>query len=106
MGRALDLILTGRPIGSEEALSMGLVNRVVPVGDALQRSLDMAEMLSQFPQNCLLADRRSVYEQSGLSLEDALQREFEGARRALDTESVLGATRFRDGAGRGGRMVD
>ncbi|MCP4919783.1 MAG: crotonase/enoyl-CoA hydratase family protein [Proteobacteria bacterium] len=105
MSRALDLILTGRPVLADEALSMGLVNRVVHSGEALERALELAELLASHPQACMLSDRRSVYEQAGESLESALAHEFDLGLEVLD-EAVVGAARFRDGAGRGGSKPD
>lgn len=99
--RALDLILTGRAVLADEALDMGLVNRVVPDGQSLEEALVLARQLASFPQRCMLADRQSVYEQAHLSLEDALSNEFALGRQVLD-EARQGAKRFTDGAGRGG----
>ncbi len=102
MSRALDLILTGRPVGAQEALSMGLANRVVPSGHALEAALTMAQELAALPQVCLRGDRMSAYEQASMSLDDALANEFEHGLRALRAETVEGATRFARGAGRHG----
>ena len=106
MGRALDLTLTGRPVDAQEALSMGLVNRVVKHGLARCTAEAMALQIASFPQACMLADRRSVYEQAGLDLETAMQAEFSGAQRTLMTETIAGANRFADGAGRHGTFDD
>ncbi len=101
--RAADLILTGREVGAEEALSMGLANRVVPDGSALEAAIGLAESLTQFPQLCMQNDRRSMYEQWDLSEQDALRNEI---RLALETissgETVAGATNFAEGIGRHG----
>ncbi len=103
VGRALDLILTGRPVLSDEALAMGLVNRVVPKGKAEERALALAETLSRLPQECLRSDRQSVYEQQGLDESAALAQEFRIGRRAFESpEMQAGVTRFRNGEGRGG----
>src|SRR5262252_10398555 len=75
LGRALELMLTGRPVGAEEALAMGLVNRVVPRGQGRQAAEELAGELARFPQACLQSDRRSAYEQFDLSLEEALPNE-------------------------------
>lgn len=103
--RALDLILTGRPVDAEEALQIGLANRVVGDGQALDGALELAAQLSRFPQTCLRSDRLSAYEQWGMSLEDALGNEF---RRGLEViasnETVEGATRFASGKGRHGNF--
>lgn len=75
LGRALDLILTGREIDAEEAERIGLVNRVVPAGQALDTAMEMAQTIAAFPWTCVVNDRRSVYEGLGLGLEDALANE-------------------------------
>ncbi|HMC41839.1 MAG TPA: crotonase/enoyl-CoA hydratase family protein [Acidimicrobiales bacterium] len=102
-GRALDLILTGRPVSGEEALAMGLANRAVEPGQARQAALELAGQLAAFPQNCLRSDRLSSYEQWALSLEAALVAEH---RHGIDTlrtgEAAEGAARFTSGVGRHG----
>jgi len=103
--RAMDLILTGRPVGAEEAERIGLANRLAPKGQALAVALELAAALSKFPQRCLRNDRRSALEQWGLDERAALVNEF---RLGLDTiasgESYAGAERFAGGEGRGGRF--
>lgn len=101
--RAMDLILTGRGVDAEEALQMGLANRVVPDGEALSAAFELAQQLSRFPQNCLRSDRLSAYEQWGQPLDGALRNEFErGLAVIASRETVEGATRFASGKGRHG----
>lgn len=102
LSRALDLILTGRPVRAEEALAWGLVNRVVPHGQSRQAAEALAREMAAFPQECLRNDRRTAYEQSGLSLEDALANEFQLGLRSLAANATEGAARFVSGAGRHG----
>jgi len=102
LSRALDLILTGRPVPAQEALAMGLVNRVVPRGTAREAAEALARQVAAFPQACMNADRRSAYEQASLGLEEALRQEFARGVKVLESESVAGATRFTRGAGRHG----
>ena len=104
MGRALDLILTGRPVGADEALAMGLVNRVVPRGGALQAALQLARELAAFPQQCLRADRASAYAQWELPLAEALRNEGVQGVPMVAAEGAAGAARFAGGAGRHGRF--
>ncbi|HZS40239.1 MAG TPA: crotonase/enoyl-CoA hydratase family protein [Polyangia bacterium] len=102
LGRALDLILTGRPVDAAEALAIGLTNRVVPKGTARQAAEELARQIAAFPQLCLRADRRSAYEQHDRSLEDALAHELELGKVPLLHEAAAGASRFAGGAGRHG----
>ncbi|RYZ35641.1 MAG: crotonase/enoyl-CoA hydratase family protein [Myxococcaceae bacterium] len=104
LSRALDLILTGRPVPASEALGMGLINRVVPKGEARSAAEALAHQVAAFPQACMKADRMSAYTQAGLGLEDALRQEFQEGVKVLQTESLAGATRFAGGAGRHGRF--
>ena len=85
MGRALELILTGRVVDAEEALRWGLVNQVVPAGSHLERALEIAEGLAAFPQTTMLSDRRAAIEGSGLSLADGLELEAELGRGSIET---------------------
>jgi enoyl-CoA hydratase len=101
--RALDMILTGRPVGAKEAYEMGLANRLVKKGEARAKAEELARDIARMPQICLRGDRSSVYEQSGLSLTDALANEFaHGARTLASGEARAGAARFASGKGRGG----
>ncbi|MCY1043406.1 crotonase/enoyl-CoA hydratase family protein [Corallococcus sp. bb12-1] len=104
LSRALDLILTGRPVPAAEALGMGLINRVVPKGEARSAAEALAHQLAAFPQACMNADRLSAYAQAGLGLEDALRQEFQEGVKVLQSESIAGATRFAGGAGRHGQF--
>jgi enoyl-CoA hydratase len=102
-GRALDLILTGRAVSAEEALQMGLVNRLVEPGSAVTTAMELARTLAEFPQRGLRADRTSVYEQWALDWEQARQNELRGGLDVLASgESREGAQRFASGAGRHG----
>lgn len=101
LSRALDLILTGRPVDASEALAIGLVHRVVPPGRSRAEAEALARDLARHPQRCLRADRRSAYEQGSMTLDEALGNELRGGAEVLD-EAVAGARRFRDGAGRHG----
>lgn len=103
-GRALDLILSGRAVGADEALMIGLVERVVTPGTALASARHLALQLSSFPQTALRHDRRSVYKQWSLSMEDALRAEQRGGVEVIASgESLEGARRFAEGSGRHGR---
>jgi enoyl-CoA hydratase len=102
LSRALDLILTGRPVEAKEALSIGLVNRVVPKGTAREAAEELARELAEFPQTCLRGDRRSAYEQFDLSFDDAMANEFRHGLNALREETAGGAKKFASGAGRHG----
>jgi enoyl-CoA hydratase len=101
LGRALDLILSGRPVSSEEALAIGLVTEVVEPGRHLDRALELAQALASFPRAGLLADRRSVLQGLGRPLAEGLELEAANGADALE-ESITGAARFVEGAGRGG----
>lgn len=103
LSHALDMILTGRPVGAEEALRMGLANRVVKKGTARAEAERLAEEISRFPQNCLRSDRMSAYQQFDLPFQQAMKNEFElGLKTVQSGETLEGATRFAHGAGRHG----
>jgi enoyl-CoA hydratase len=104
MGRALDLILSGRPVEAEEALRIGLVNEIVEPGKHLERALELAERIAAFPQETMLADRRAAIEGFGLPLEQGIALEHKLGRETLHV-AVQGARRFADGAGRHGDGV-
>ena len=101
LGRALDLILTGRLVGAAEAHAIGLVTEVVAAGRHLERALEVAEGLARFPQRTLLADRRAAHAAFGLPLPDGLALEAAGAAGTL-ADAAAGAARFAAGEGRGG----
>lgn len=101
-GRALDMLLTGRPVDAEEALRIGLADRLVERGTTVEAALRLAERIADFPQAALRADRRSAIGQFDLSIEEALARETEGALEARDADARAGAQEFAAGAGRHG----
>ncbi len=101
LGRALDLILSGRFVDAQEALAMGLLTEVVPTGEHLGRALEMAEGLARFPQETMLADRRAAIEGLGLPLADGLALEAQAGPQVF-ADAVAGAARFAGGEGRGG----
>jgi enoyl-CoA hydratase len=104
LGRALDLILTGRPVHAGEALMMGLATKVVSQGKALSYAIELAHTLAGFPPECLRNDRRAVYEGLGLPLEEGLKLEARlGADTLSSDESTAGAKAFATGEGRGGK---
>lgn len=100
--RAMDMILTGRPVDAAEALAMGLANRVVPAGEALVAAQHLAADLAALPQTCLREDRLSALDQWGLDEDSALAQEFAHGLRSLAADALAGAARFAAGAGRHG----
>ena len=103
LSRALDLILTGRPVDAHEALAMGLANRIVPRGAARQEAEALAHELALLPQECLRSDRLSAYEQADLPFTQAMANEFQHGMRVMDAGAFAGARRFANGAGRHGQ---
>jgi enoyl-CoA hydratase len=102
LSRALDMILTGRPVDAREALQMGLVNRVVAKGAAREEAEKLAREIAAFPQICMREDRMSAYEQFDLDLTAAIHNEFGHGMNSLRAGSQEGAARFAGGAGRHG----
>lgn len=105
-GRALDMILTGRPVDAAEALAIGLISRIVPEGNALASALALAEKIGAFPQLCVRADRLSAYQQWDTDVAQALFSEGRGGDAPLRKEGLAGADRFAQGAGRSGQFGD
>ncbi|SFR50105.1 enoyl-CoA hydratase [Marinobacter gudaonensis] len=103
-GRAMDMILTGRPVQADEALAMGLANRVVPDGSALEAARELAASIAGFPQRCLRADRASAMRQWDLDTRKALEAEGAGGYPVVLEEALSGARRFTEGAGRHGQF--
>jgi enoyl-CoA hydratase len=104
MGRALEMILTGRPVEAEEAERIGLVNQLAAPGEHLDRALGLAERIASFPQETLLSDRGAALEGAGLPLAEGLELERQLGREVLEV-AARGAARFAGGEGRGGRGV-
>jgi enoyl-CoA hydratase len=102
--RAMDLILTGRPVGAAEALQIGLVNRVVPKGQALEKAQELAASLCEFPQVCMRSDRLSALEQFDHEFDAAMAQEFEKGVAVVNSgETHAGAKLFTTGSGRHGQ---
>jgi enoyl-CoA hydratase len=101
LGRALDLILTGRIVEAQEALTLGMLTEVVPAGRHLERALELAQGLARFPQKTMLADRRAAIEGLGLPLADGLALEAQAGPETF-SDALAGAQRFAAGEGRGG----
>ena len=102
MGRAMEIILTGRKVSAEEALRIGACEHVVPEGKSRQFAEAMAHEIARFPQACMCADRRSVHRQQGLPLREAMRYEWRNGIPAFVAEGAAGAKRFADGKGRHG----
>jgi enoyl-CoA hydratase len=104
-GRALDMILTGRPVKADEALAFGLANRVVPKGCARRVAEELAAQIAAFPPRCVKSDRQSAYEQWDLPLGEALTNELRLGYATLESdETAAGVSLFASGEGRGGRF--
>jgi enoyl-CoA hydratase len=105
MSRAMDMILTGRAVGAEEAFAMGLANRLVEPGTARQEAENLAALLAEFPQNCLRSDREAVYRGFGTDFDRAMKMEFDmGLKVVQSGETLEGATHFAGGKGRHGKI--
>ncbi len=104
LGRAMDMILTGRAVSAQEAMSMGLANRVVSKGKALEEATKIAEQLLKFPNACMNVDRASCYYAAyeARSFEDAMAYEYDHGLKVVQEEGVAGAASFASGSGRGG----
>lgn len=106
MGKAMDIILTGRKVPAEEAYRIGLAERIVPHGQARQAAEEMAQEIARFPQACMRSDRLSVYRAWGKSVEEGLRSEWETSAGMVRAEGIAGAKRFSSGKGRGGDFRD
>lgn len=103
--RAMDLVLTGRPVDAKEAHAIGLANRIVPSGKALEKAIELAKEIAAFPQTCMRNDRKSVLDQWSLGLDESIENETSLGRETILTgETVSGAARFTAGAGRHGNF--
>lgn len=105
-GRALDIILTGRQVMAEDALRIGMCERVVPKGQSRQAAEALAHEIARFPRECMLADRNSVHRAWGKPIREAMREEYNFGQSCLRNEGVAGATRFKDGKGRHGDYRD
>lgn len=103
-GRALDMLLTGRPVRAQEAYSIGLADRLVPAGQAKSEALALAQQLANFPQLAMLSDRASTISQWDYPEAEAIEREIEGSRPAFEQQFQSGASRFVGGVGRHGKF--
>ncbi|MEJ2282701.1 MAG: crotonase/enoyl-CoA hydratase family protein [Desulfobacterales bacterium] len=104
LSRAMDMILTGRPVNAEEALQIGLANRVVANRSAKKAAIELAHQIAAFPQICMRGDRLSAIEQFDLPFEAAMAHEFTSGLASMKKEAVKGAARFAKGAGRHGKF--
>jgi enoyl-CoA hydratase len=104
-GRALDMMLTGRPVGADEALLFGLANRVVPDGQALEAAIELASEISRHPQTCMRNDRLSMYESFDLPFDEAMKNEFKRGMDSINSgELIEGVNRYKTGEGRHGKF--
>lgn len=109
LSRALDLIMTGRPVGAEEAINMGLVNRVVPKGKALEEAVKLAKLITRFPREAMISERKAVFYSmfNAESFYDALMYEHQqGIKLKTIKDSIEGAKQFLQGMGRKGSFDD
>lgn len=104
LGHALDMILTGRPVGAEEAYRLGLADRLVPKGEELAEAMRLAETIAGFPQDTMCSDRQALFAGLGRPLEEGLALEAEAGRKVAAT-AIAGAARFAGGEGRSGAGV-
>ena len=106
LGRALEMILTGKPVSAREALAIGLVNEVVSPGQSLNRAVELAQILAKFPQTCLRNDRQAVYGSLGKELTEGLQLEVKlGVETIKSGEPLAGSREFTSGKGRKGKFA-
>jgi enoyl-CoA hydratase len=106
VGRAMEIILTGRKVPSDEALRIGACEHVVEDGGSRAFAEAMAHEIARFPQACMRADRRSVYAQQGLSVREAMRKEWTNGIPTFKAEGAAGAARFASGKGRHGSFGD
>ena len=105
LSRAMDMILTGRPVGAEEAYVWGLANRLLDDGQSRIEAEKLAREIAVFPQNCMRNDRLSVYSQMGLSIDEAMIKEFELGLKTLESGEYLeGSKTFKEGKGKHGKF--
>ncbi|CAF1072900.1 unnamed protein product [Didymodactylos carnosus] len=105
LSRALDMIISGRTVNADEALSIGLINRLVEDGQSLSESIKLAKQLLKFPYQCMNTDRLSAYYSMNHTMDDSLKNEYENGIKIIEKESIQGAKRFVQGEGRGGMEI-